>query len=212
MARLAAKQQSPHWAATLPQMARLGPAYLMRHGPFLAKLVICKWEGLVASDMRTCYMTKLKCLKDTALYSLYDCETWKSKRLVGKRYWPKDCIVTEEYYTWTGQWRSQSRLNIKSDLTQIVTSRKLVILGHRENKSVMLGIMDGKGRRGRPNREWTDDIREWCKQDLLLKNKNCGNKWWNLHWTLTGFQSKDHDEDDGKVYSGYKHNYLKQNL
>ena len=32
--------------------------------------------------------------------------------------------------------------------------------------SVMLGIMDGTGRRGRANRDWADDSREWCKQDL----------------------------------------------
>jgi len=30
----------------------------------------------------------------------------------------------------------------------------------------MLGIMDGKGRRGRPNREWIDDIKEWCQKYL----------------------------------------------
>jgi len=36
----------------------------------------------------------------------------------------------------------------------------------RKIKSVMLGIMNGKVQRGRPNREWTEDIREWCKQDL----------------------------------------------
>ena len=34
---------------------------------------------------------------------------------------------------------------------------------------MVLGILDGKERQERPNREWTDDIREcpvWCKQDL----------------------------------------------
>ena len=30
----------------------------------------------------------------------------------------------------------------------------------------MLGIMDGKGRRGRPNMEWIDNIKEWCNKDL----------------------------------------------
>jgi len=30
----------------------------------------------------------------------------------------------------------------------------------------MLKIMDGKGRRGRPNREWIDYIKEWCKKYL----------------------------------------------
>jgi len=36
----------------------------------------------------------------------------------------------------------------------------------RKIKSVMLGIVDGKGRQERPNREWTEDMREWCKQEL----------------------------------------------
>jgi len=30
----------------------------------------------------------------------------------------------------------------------------------RKIESVMLVIMDGKGRRGRPNKEWIDDIKE----------------------------------------------------
>lgn len=28
------------------------------------------------------------------------------------------------------------------------------------------GTMDGNGYRGRPNKEWTDDIKDWCKQDF----------------------------------------------
>ena len=32
-------------------------------------------------------------------------------------------------------------------------------------KKVMLGIMDGQNRRGRPSREWMDDIKEWCRAD-----------------------------------------------
>src|SRR3984885_2275760 len=67
----------------------------------------------------------------------------------------------------------RNRLNVKKDLMQAVMKRKLGLFGHicrmednRKIKRVMLGIMDGKGRRGRPNREWTDDIRDWCRQDL----------------------------------------------
>ena len=30
----------------------------------------------------------------------------------------------------------------------------------------MLGIMNGKGRRGRANREWIDDIKDWRKEHL----------------------------------------------
>jgi len=38
--------------------------------------------------------------------------------------------------------------------------------GQQKIKSMMLGIVDGKGRRGRTNGEWIDDIKEWCKKDL----------------------------------------------
>jgi len=31
-----------------------------------------------------------------------------------------------------------------------------------------MGTMDGDNRRGRPYREWLDDIKEWCQNDILL--------------------------------------------
>jgi len=30
----------------------------------------------------------------------------------------------------------------------------------------MIGMMEGNGRRGRPWREWMDDIRDWCQTDV----------------------------------------------
>jgi len=60
VARLGAKEQTgvgdafPLLAATLMHKARLWPAYLMRHGPFLARLVFlnekaCIWWGVSGS-------------------------------------------------------------------------------------------------------------------------------------------------------------------
>ena len=58
---------------------------------------------------------------------------------------------------------------------QTIMKRKLGLFGHtcicrvensRKIKSVMLGITDGKGRRGRPNMEWIDNIKDWCNTDL----------------------------------------------
>src|SRR6218665_3429152 len=67
----------------------------------------------------------------------------------------------------------RKRLNIKTDLMQTIMKRKLGLFGHicrmensRKIKSVMLGIMEGKGRRGRPNMQWIDNIKEWCNKDL----------------------------------------------
>ena len=51
VARLAAKEQTGivpigHYiTTTLPPMARLWPTYLMRHGPFLARLVFSNEKG-----------------------------------------------------------------------------------------------------------------------------------------------------------------------
>ena len=67
----------------------------------------------------------------------------------------------------------RKRLNIKADMVQDIIKRKLELFGHicrmrngRKIKNVMIGIMEGTGRRGRPCREWLDDIKEWCRKDI----------------------------------------------
>ena len=59
------------------------------------------------------------------------------------------------------------------NLMQKVIQRKLGLFGHicrmkedRKIKALMFGIMEGTNKRGRPHREWTDDIEEWCGTDL----------------------------------------------
>ena len=37
---------------------------------------------------------------------------------------------------------------------------------NRKIKDVMTGMMEGTGRRGRPYREWMDDITDWCQTDV----------------------------------------------
>ena len=50
------------------------------------------------------------------------------------------------------------------------------------------------------NMEWIDNIKEWCNNDLysLTISENFGNKRLNLHWTPTGFQPMDPDDDLSK--------------
>src|SRR6218665_726374 len=82
----------------------------------------------------------------------------------------------------------RKRQNIKTDLMQTIMKRKLELFGHtcicrmedsRKIKSVMLGIMDGKGRSGRPNMRWIDNIKEWCKKDLYsLTTSALDGKFW----------------------------------
>ena len=37
-------------------------------------------------------------------------------------------------------------------------------------KEVMFGMMEGETRRGRPCREWLDDIKEWCGEEIHALN------------------------------------------
>ncbi len=59
------------------------------------------------------------------------------------------------------------------NIVQVIVERKLGFFGHicrmennRMVKKVMLGSMEGTNRRGRPRREWLDDIVWWGGADL----------------------------------------------
>jgi len=59
------------------------------------------------------------------------------------------------------------RLDIKKNVIQLIMERKLKLFGHiyrmddnRLVKNVVFGIIDGLNRRGRPRREWMNDIKE----------------------------------------------------
>ena len=67
------------------------------------------------------------------------------------------------------------KLNVRKDLVQTVMKRKLTLFGHiarlnnkRKIKTVMLGEMEGENRKGRPCREWLNDIKEWCGKDVVF--------------------------------------------
>jgi len=82
---------------------------------------------------------------------------------------------------------------------------KLNLFGHicrREDsrlvKEVVFGEMEGKIKRViRPNREWLDDVKEWCNEKIILKKKAQDRVAWKmiikcaLHWTRTGDESID---------------------
>src|SRR6218665_648297 len=107
------------------------------------------------------YTTKLNILK-TCVFStaLYACDAWTLKKT------DRDKILAFEMYcyrrllqiNWTQKVTNgeiRKRLNIKKDLMQAVMSRKLGLFGHvcriknnRKIKDVMLGMMEGTGRRG----------------------------------------------------------------
>src|ERR1700757_2581053 len=68
----------------------------------------------------------------------------------------------------------RKRVNIRDDhLIKTIIRRKLGLFGHicrmedsRLVKVVMFGEIAGKAKRGRPSREWLDDIIDWCGFDI----------------------------------------------
>jgi hypothetical protein len=109
---------------------------------------------------------------------LYACETWTIKRR------DKDAIKAFELRCyrrilkihWTQKITNsevKSRLGVEVDIFQRLMLRKLNFFGHvcrmsddRLIKTVIFGDMEGTNRRGRPRREWLNDIQEWCNMDV----------------------------------------------
>jgi len=67
----------------------------------------------------------------------------------------------------------------KRNIIQRIKKRKLNLFGHifrmedsRLVKVVVLGEMKGKTKRGRPKREWLNDVKERCNEEIyILKRK-----------------------------------------
>ena len=66
--------------------------------------------------------------------------------------------------------KHQKRFNASSDEKEVwdylVMSVYYSMENNRKIKDVMTGMMEGTGRRGRPCREWMDDITDWCQTDV----------------------------------------------
>ncbi len=66
----------------------------------------------------------------------------------------------------------RDRLGISRSIMKMVVERKMRIFGHicrmpnnRLVKKVMEGRMRGANRKGRPRREWMDDLTDWTGKD-----------------------------------------------
>ena len=118
--------------------------------------------------IRTCVMSVL----------LYACETWTLRKK------DKDSLLAFEMKCYRRilhiYWEQKiSNAEVRrcvgstKNIVQVIMERKLRFFGHvsrmedeRLVKIVMLGMMEGQSRRGRPSREWLDDIKEWCQMDI----------------------------------------------
>jgi hypothetical protein len=149
------------------------------------KIRIAKGKGMLENfktiwkNRNVSYAIKLSILK-TCVFStmLYGCETWTYKKA------DKNRILAFEMYcyrrilgiTWMQKISNDEvrrRLNVKENLMEVIIKRKLALFGHicrmddsRKIKTVVFGMMNGKTKRGRPSREWLDDIEDWCGKDV----------------------------------------------
>jgi len=122
---------------------------------------------------------KLEVLRTCVFSSmLYGCETWtvtkemESKILAFERKcyrkvlgigWMQKMTNSELY----------ARIEVTENLMQIIITRKLELFGHicrmgddRKIKTVVFGRMEGVNVRGRPHKEWLDNITEWCEAPI----------------------------------------------
>jgi hypothetical protein len=109
---------------------------------------------------------------------LYGCETWTLKKNDQDRLlaFEMRCYRRILHIRWQQKIRNEEvrrRAKTPRNIVQMVMKRKLNLFGHicrmghgRLLKTVVFGMMDGPNRRGRPNREWLDDIRDWCKRSI----------------------------------------------
>ena len=71
------------------------------------------------------------------------------------------------------------RVRALRNIRQVIMEKKLNLFGHicrmsngRLIKKVVFGIMDGTPWRGRPSREWLDDIQDWCGAFVCMTSVN----------------------------------------
>jgi len=72
----------------------------------------------------------------------------------------------------------RSRVRCRKYVVQRIMERTLGVFGHicgtKDTmlvKEVMFGMMEGEARRGRPCREWMDDIEECCGEEIRTLNR-----------------------------------------
>ena len=132
--------------------------------------------------------TKLNILR-TCVFSvlLYACETWTLKVQDKKRLmaFEMKCYRRILHIRWQQKITNEEvgrRIGKTENILQTVMKRKLSLFGHicrmdntRLLKTMVFGQIAGANRRGRPHREWLDDVTAWCGEDigkLVRKTEN----------------------------------------
>ena len=122
---------------------------------------------------------KLEVLR-TCVFSvlLYASETWTMKKEDQRRLLAFEMkgyrrILNIRWQQKISNREVRNRVQATRNIVQRIVERKMNFFGHicrmadnRMVKKVVMGYMAGNNRRGRPRREWLDDIREWGGADL----------------------------------------------
>jgi len=112
---------------------------------------------------------------------LYACETWKKdkNKLTASemRCYPR--ILNVRWQQKITNEEIRKRLGSKGNIIQRIKESKLNLFGHifrmedsRLVKEMVFGLMKWKTKRGRPKREWLDDVKEWCNEEIYLLKRN----------------------------------------
>ena len=125
-------------------------------------------------------MSKLAILR-TCVFStpLHACEAWVVTAEIQRKIlaFERICYRKVLRIGWKQRIRNEElydRIHLKETLLQKVIRRRLRLFGHicridknRKIKDIMLGMADGTNKKGRPHREWLDDIRQWCQETSI---------------------------------------------
>lgn len=123
--------------------------------------------------------TKIEIIK-TCIFSilLYACETWTLRKHDTNKLlaFEMRCYRRILHIRWEQKITNvevRSRVGNTKNIKQMIMERKLNFFGHvcrmrndRLVKQTIFGMLDGAGIRGRPCREWLDDITDWCGKEI----------------------------------------------
>jgi hypothetical protein len=131
---------------------------------------------------------------------LYASETWTLKKTDEKKLlaFEMKCYRRILGISWRDMIRNEDirkKISKEETIVDIIKKRKLRLFGHicrmsdnRLIKHTVFGKIEGKPRRGRPCREWLDDIKDWCGhsgQDLFHQAQD-RQKWKKLIRAVVG--------------------------
>ena len=168
---------------------------------FAKAMTLLKAMDKIWSSKSIKWHTKLRVL-DTCVFSsaLYGCEAWVITKEIQNRImaFERKCYRKLLRIRWTDKIRNEElyqRVQVEENLMSKVIKRKMNLFGHicrmtddRKIKTLVFGVMEGRNRRGRPHREWVDDVTQWCGTSLQAASHWARNR---SHWRRVVDEASD---------------------